>query len=83
MIFVIFTKDGLAQAETEVITEKATLWLNPSLIEESDLSRLKAADIAIHALPEQVDNINEKAVMAALNHVESQSPKTEILVEYI
>lgn len=83
MIFVIFTEDGLAQAETEVITEKATLWLNPSLIEESDLSRLKAADIAIHALPEQVDNINEKAVMAALNHVESQSPKTEILVEYI
>lgn len=83
MIFVIFTEEGLAEAEAEVITEKATLWLNPSLVEESDLSRLKAADIAIHGLPEQVDNINEKAVMAALMHVESHSPKTEILVEYI
>jgi len=82
MIFVIFTDDGLHQAEAEILAEKATLWLNPSLLEGSDLSRLQAAGIDIHGLPEQVDTINEKTVMAAVTHIESISPKTEILVEY-
>jgi len=83
MIFLIFTDEGLAQAEAEILTEKATLWLNPSLIEESDLSKLQAAGITIHVLPEQIETINEKSVMSALSHVENNSPKTEIFVEYL
>jgi len=82
MIFLIFTAEGLAEAETEILAENATLWLNPSLLEESDLTHLQAAGIEIHGLPEQVDTINEKTVMAALNYVETNSPKTEIFVEY-
>lgn len=82
MIFVIFTQDGLAQAEADILAEKATLWLNPSLLEGSDLSRLQAAGIEIHGLPDQVDTMNEKTVMAAVTHIENISPKTDILVEY-
>lgn len=83
MIFLIFTEDGLLEAQADVLAEKATLWLNPSLLEAADLTQLKQAGIDIHALPEQVDIINEKTVMAALTYVESNSPKTEILVEYL
>ncbi|WP_438970786.1 hypothetical protein [Methylophaga sp.] len=83
MIFMIFTEEGLREAETEILSQKATLWLNPSLHEESDLTVFNAAGIDIHVLPEQVDTINEKTVMSVLTHVEKVSPKTEIFVEYL
>lgn len=82
MIFVIFTEEGLLQAKADILAEKATLWLNPSLLEESDLTGFQEAGIEIHGLPEQVDTMNEKTVMAAVTHIENISPKTDILVEY-
>lgn len=83
MIFVIFTAEGLEEVRQQALEEKAVLWLNPALITGSDLTELVSAGIQIHPLPDDVDGSNEKAVLAALNHVESQSPKTEIFVEYL
>jgi hypothetical protein len=83
MIFVIFTEEGLAEAEADVLAEKAVLWLNPALHAESDLTQFESAGIEIHPLPEQIDAINEKSVMSALSYVEDNSPKTEIFVEYL
>lgn len=83
MIFLIFTAEGLAEARQQALEEKTVLWLNPALMTESDLTELASAGIQLHFLPDEVDGSNGKAVLAALKHVESQSPKTEIFVEYL
>lgn len=83
MLFVIFTADGLAEAQAEVLSEKAGLWLNPGLKQQSDLSVFENAGIEIHALPYETDAANEKAVMAALAFVEKHSNDKAIFVEYL
>jgi len=83
MLFLIFTAEGLKQAQEEVLSNKAELWLNPSLENQSDLSLFEQAAISVHTLPEEIDGSNEKAVMTALSHVEAQSHDKDILVEYL
>ncbi|GAB4290690.1 MAG: hypothetical protein Kow0083_03600 [Methylophaga sp.] len=83
MLFIIFTAEGLAQAQADILAHKAELWLNPELEKQSDLSVFEQAGIAIHTLPEDIDAANEKAVMTALSHVENQRRYKEIFVEYL
>lgn len=83
MLFVIFTEEGLAEARAEVLGEKAALWLNPGLKQQSDLSVFEHAGIDIHALPYETDAANEKDVMAALAFVEKNSNDKAIFVEYL
>lgn len=83
MLFIIFTAEGLNEAKSQVLEEKAALWLNPGLKDEADLSALTSAGIQIEFLPDEVDANNEKAVLAALTHVEKNSPKTQIFIEYL
>lgn len=83
MLFIIFTVEGLNEAKPQVLEEKAALWLNPGLKDEADLSALTSAGIQIEFLPDEVDANNEKAVLAALTHVEKNSPKTQIFIEYL
>ncbi len=83
MLFVIFTAEGLQEAQQEVLANQAELWLNPGLKDESDLGQFERAGILVHALPEETDAANEKAVMAALAYVESQSRDKDIFVEYL
>jgi hypothetical protein len=60
MIYLIFTPEGFAEAQADILEDKAALWINNDLLDASD----------------------EKAIIAALEYVETQSPKEEILVEY-
>jgi hypothetical protein len=83
MLYIIFTDEGLAEASQQVREEKAGLWLNPGLKNASQISALEQAGIEIHYLPEQVDANNDKAVLAAMNHVEQQCPKTPIYIELV
>lgn len=83
MLFLIFTEEGLNEAADEVLQNKAELWLNPSLKQESDLSRFEQAGIEIQWLPEKVDANNEKAVLSALSFVEKHSNDKAIFVEYL
>ncbi|MTI63134.1 hypothetical protein [Methylophaga sp.] len=83
MLFIIFTAEGLTQAQEQVLNNKAELWLNPSLKKQSDLSVFEQLGITLHTLPEEIDASNEKAVMTALSHVEAQSHDKDILVEYL
>lgn len=83
MLFIIFTAEGLAEAQQEVLSNKAELWLNPGLKKQSDLSLFEQAGITLHTLPEEIDGSNEKAVMTALSHVEAHSHDKDILVEYL
>jgi hypothetical protein len=83
MLFLIFTTEGLAEAEPEVLQHKAGLWLNPALKKTSDLSVFEKAGIEIQPLPYEVDASDEKAVMSALTFVEKHSQDKAIFVEYL
>lgn len=83
MIYLIFTAEGFAEAFEELVAEKASLWINDKVLSDQQTAQLNAHGISINVLPHQVNGANEKAVIAALEHVEKQAPKTEILVEYL
>lgn len=83
MLFLIFTTEGLAEAESEVLAHKAGLWLNPGLKKKSDLSVFEKVGIVIEPLPYDVDASDDKAVMAALAFVEKHSQDKAIFIEYL
>ena len=82
MIYLIFTQEGFAEAKSDILESKADLWLNVDLLSPEQLADLSTHGISIYFLPDPVNPNNEKAILAALEYVEQQSPKKEILVEY-
>lgn len=83
MLFIIITQDGLTEATSEILENKAGLWLNPALKQESDLSQFEQAGIEIQWLPYAINADNEKAVLDALSFVEKHSNDKAIFVEYL
>lgn len=82
MIYLIFTQEGFAEAKSDILQDKADLWIGVNLLLPEQLAELSAHDINIYFLPIPVDSNDEKAILAALEYVEKQSPDEEILVEY-
>jgi len=82
MIYLIFTQEGFAEAKSDILEDKADLWLNVDLLSPEQLSELSTHGISIYFLPDRINPKNEKAILAALEYVEQQSPKAEIFVEY-
>jgi hypothetical protein len=82
MIYLIFTQEGFVEAKGNILQDKADLWINVDLLAPEQLAELSAHGISIYFLPDRVNPNNEKAIVAALEYVEQQSPKKEIYVEY-
>lgn len=82
MIYLIFTQEGFTEAKTDILQDKADLWINVDLLSPEQLAELSANGISIYFLPDHINPNNEKAILSALDYVEQQSPKKEILVEY-
>jgi len=82
MIYLIFTQEGFAEAKSDILQDKADLWINVDLLSPEQLAELSAHGISIYFLPDPINPNNEKAILTALEYVEQQSPKKEILVEY-
>ena len=83
MIYLIFTPEGFAEAKSLVLEDKATLWVNDGVLSDKDSAELTTAGITIHILDIKINPSYEKSVLSALKHVEQNSPKTEIFVEYL
>jgi NAD(P)-dependent dehydrogenase (short-subunit alcohol dehydrogenase family) len=83
MIYLIFTAEGLAEAIDDIIADKATLWLNPDVLSEQQYAQFVNAKISINILEEAANPSNEKSVVQAIEHVETATGNTDILVEYI
>jgi hypothetical protein len=82
MIYLIFTQEGFAEAKSDILQDKADLWINVDLLSPEQLAELSSHGISIYFLPNHINPNNEKAILTALDYVEQQSPKKEILVEY-
>ncbi len=82
MIYLIFTQEGFAEAKDDILQDKADLWINVDLLSPEQLAELSTNGISIYFLPDHINPNNEKAILSALDYVEQQSPKKEILVEY-
>jgi hypothetical protein len=83
MIYLIFTAEGFDQAKDIIKQDKASLWVNDNVLSDNQKEELLTANISVDILPNNADPKNEKSVLKAIQHVEQQSPKTEILVEYL
>jgi hypothetical protein len=82
MIYLIFTQEGFAEAKSDILGDKADLWLSVDLLSSGQIAELSAHGISIYFLPDPINPNNEKAIVTALEYVEKQSPQEEILVEY-
>jgi hypothetical protein len=82
MIYLIFTQEGFAEAKSDILQDKADLWINVDLLSPEQLAELSTNGISIYFLPDHINPNNEKAILTALDYVEQQSPKKEIFVEY-
>ena len=83
MIYLIFTQEGLEEAQPTLLEEKATLWVNSDFLSEEQTSLLMQGGVDVQIFPEIVDTRNEKSIVAALKEIEKSAPKTEIFVEYL
>jgi hypothetical protein len=82
MIYLIFTQEGFAEAKNDILDDKAELWINNDLLSAEQLTELSTHDICVSFLPKSINPDDEKAIITALEYVETKSPKEEILVEY-
>jgi len=83
MIYLIFTPDGFEQAKADILHDKADIWINAKVLTDQQQDELTAANIKFNILPDLANPKNEKSVLAALDYVEKNAEKTEILVEYL
>lgn len=83
MIYLIFTAEGFNEAKAIILADKASLWVNDDVLSAAQKDELSAANIRVNILADNANPKNEKSVLAALQYVEQQSPKTEIFVEYL
>jgi len=83
MIYLIFTQQGFEEAKNIILEDKATLWVNDGILSNENLAELTTTGISVHTLNDKIDPSDEKSVLLALKHVEQNSPKTEIFVEYL
>lgn len=82
MIYLIFTEQGFAEAKSDILEDKADIWINVDLLSPDQSAELTSHGINIYVLPTPINPNNEKAILSALEYVEKQSPKKEIFVEY-
>ena len=82
MIYLVFSQEGINEAITDIMADKADLWINSDILSATQIEQLKQHNINIQFLAEFVEGSNEKAVLAALEAIERQNPKVDILVEY-
>ncbi len=83
MIYLVFTQTGFEQAQQSVIDNKATLWINPSVLSESQLAELSNAGIMVKLQEQPVDPANDKAIFIIIDIIEKECPNTELFVELI
>lgn len=83
MIYLIFTQQGFEQAKTDIVHNKAQLWLNPGILSAEQLNDLDAQSIPYSFLNTLTDVNREDEVIKALNYVEQYTKDKHILVEFL
>jgi hypothetical protein len=83
MIYLIFTPEGFDEAKTDIIKDKAVLWVNDNVLSDQQKNDLATNGIMVNILPTNANPKNEKSVLSALQHVEQHASNTDILVEYL
>ena len=83
MIYLIFTQAGFEDAEDSVLENNAILWINNGILSDQQIKALSTADITINTLTTFVDPTNEKAIMAAIESIETEFPNAKLFVEYL
>ena len=83
MIYLIFTQAGFEDAKSSVLENNATLWINKDILSDQQIKILSTANITINTLATFVDPTNEKAIMAAIESIETEFPNAKLFVEYL
>tara|TARA_R110002111_G_scaffold256079_1_gene322852 strand:+ start:228 stop:488 length:261 start_codon:yes stop_codon:yes gene_type:complete len=82
-LYLIFTEAGFAEAKTAVMEEKALLWINPDVLDDTELKELNNAQITVKILDDWVKPGDEKATLTIINQIEKNIKNVSILVEYL
>ncbi|NQY26992.1 MAG: hypothetical protein HRT92_07425 [Piscirickettsiaceae bacterium] len=82
-IYLIFSQEGFVEAQESLIADKASLWVNQDFLSDEQVAVLTQHNIELNLFIEFVDGSDVKSIDAALKPIEKQTPKAEILVEYL
>ncbi|MDC9726198.1 MAG: hypothetical protein PSN44_09855 [Gammaproteobacteria bacterium] len=83
IIYFIFSQEGFEEAKSDILADKATLWVNADFLSDEHTVELQQAGINVHTFPEKVNGSNEKSILQALKPIEEKNPEAEILIEYL
>ncbi len=83
MIYLIFSREGYDSIQSALLEQKASLWLNPELLQPDEIADLATHGIDVQLLSTSVKPGDEKAMLAALDYVEQRGIDPDIMVEFL
>jgi len=81
-LYLIFTDEGYIEAKDAIFEDKALLWINPRILDETQITELSASNITFKILDKWVKPGDEKATLNIIKSIEQNIKKADILVEY-
>jgi hypothetical protein len=82
-LYLIFTAEGFTEAKEAILQDKALLWINPDVLNETQTTELTAADIEFKILDKWVKPSDDKAALDIMSSIEKNMKDVNILVEYL
>lgn len=82
-LYLIFTAEGFTEAKEAILQGKALLWINPDILDETQVTELAAADIVLKILDRWIKPGDDKAALDIITSIEKSMGKVNILVEYL
>jgi hypothetical protein len=82
-LYLIFTAEGFTEAKEAILQDKALLWINPDVLDATQITELAASDIELKILDKWVKPGDDKAALDIIKSIEQNMEKVNILVEYL
>ncbi|MDB5796147.1 MAG: hypothetical protein JWP36_49 [Paucimonas sp.] len=76
MVYLILTRQGLADLADQLDNRVASVWINPGVLEDDELAQIQAGGVELHVLPRAVGTGSHDEIEAVLDQIRRKSPGT-------
>jgi len=83
LVFFALTKQGLVEMLNLARGSKTAIWMNPGLLDEPDIKRLRAEGFDLTDFVHWIEPVNEVAVAGAVEIIREHHPGQVLYIERI